>query len=318
MKVAIVGAGVAGLACAERLQSRGIAAALFDKGKRPGGRLSTLYLDGMAWDFGCRFIKPVGNAFAQQADTWVKAGLLAPWQDGPDGAFVGVPGMNAFVAAQSELHDVSFNALVQRIERNGAGWFLSGADLSEGPFAALIIAIPAEQAAPLLSLQDLNMAREAATVRSHPCWSVMAAFDQPLAVPAYLQDRGAIAWAARDNSKPGRGTAECWVIQASPEWSQQNMEMGREDVALNLLELFEAECGMALPHPTFLKAHRWRFALAYGQHSETLWNEQLRLGACGDWCMATQVEGAWLSGVALADKVISAFENQATPVSQLL
>ena len=39
MRVAIVGAGIAGLACAERLADYQIDAVLFDKGKRPGAYL---------------------------------------------------------------------------------------------------------------------------------------------------------------------------------------------------------------------------------------------------------------------------------------
>lgn len=312
MKVAIIGAGIAGLACAERLKANGFQPVLFDKGKRPGGRLSTLQLDDKAWDFGCQYVKPDSGAFARQVADWSKAGLLAPWEEGPEGAMVGTPGMNALVAAQCAKHDVRFNALVQRIESDGLSWFLSGPDLCEGPFAALAIAIPSEQAAPLLSLHDLLMAREAASARSQPCWTVMAAFDAPLAgVPAYLQDRGAIAWATRNNSKPGRGETDCWVIQAGAEWSQQHLEMDREEVAQELFRLFQAECGVALTQPTFLKAHRWRFALAFGQHGATMWNPQLRLGACGDWCMAPQVEGAWLSGVELADKISASLRDTA-------
>lgn len=304
MKVAIIGAGIAGLACAGELKAHGIDAVLFDKGKRPGGRLSTLQLDDKAWDFGCQYVKAVSPAFARQVAAWSAAGLLAPWPEGPEGAMVGTPGMNALVAAQCAQHDVRFGAQVQRIESDGLSWFLSGPDLCEGPFAALAIAIPSEQAAPLLSLHDLDLAREAASARSKPCWTVMAAFAAPLAgVPSCLQDRGAIAWAARNNSKPGRGDTECWVIQAGAEWSQQHLELDREDVAQQLFALFQAELGSALPQPTFLKAHRWRFALAFGQHGATMWNPQLRLGACGDWCMAPQVEGAWLSGVELAKKI---------------
>ena len=307
MKVAIIGAGIAGLACADRLKASGIEPVLFDKGKRPGGRLSTLQLDGLAWDFGCQLVRAQTDEFTAQVARWTQAGLLAPWETGPEGALVGVPGMNALVAAQCAQHDVRFGALIQRIESDGLSWFLSGPDLCEGPFSALVIAIPAEQAAPLLSLHDLDMAREAAAARSGPCWTAMIAFDQPLgSVPDYLQDRGPIAWAARNNSKPGRGEAECWVIQASPEWSQQHLELDRDDVAQRLLDLFAAECGTALPATTFLKAHRWRFALAFGQRGATVWNPRLRLGACGDWCMGPQVEGAWLSGVELADQVLAA------------
>ena len=38
---AIVGAGIAGLACAQQLQAAGRTVQLFDKGRRPGGRVAT-------------------------------------------------------------------------------------------------------------------------------------------------------------------------------------------------------------------------------------------------------------------------------------
>lgn len=304
MKVGIVGAGIAGLACAARLAQNGMQSELFDKGKRPGGRLSTFELDGMAWDFGAQLIEPGHGAFAAQAADWEQAGLLASWSDGPTGALVGVPAMSSLVEAQCADHTVHFGAAVHRIENDGLAWHLSGPGLCEGPFAALAIAVPAEQAAALLSLHDLAMAREAAAARSLPCWTVLAAFAGPLSSPAaFLRDRGAIAWAARNNSKPGRGPAECWVIQAGPEWSQQHLERESNTVAKELLALFAAETGQPLPATTFLKAYRWRFARPYGQPGEPLWNPRLRLGACGDWCIASEIEGAWLAGTELAGQI---------------
>ena len=41
MRIGIVGAGMAGLACAEELTRLGHAVLLFDKGRGPGGRMST-------------------------------------------------------------------------------------------------------------------------------------------------------------------------------------------------------------------------------------------------------------------------------------
>ena len=48
MRVGIVGAGIAGLACAQRLSDHGIDVALFDKGKRPGGRLASVVVVGQS------------------------------------------------------------------------------------------------------------------------------------------------------------------------------------------------------------------------------------------------------------------------------
>ena len=308
---------MAGLACADRLRERGIDAVLFDKGKRPGGRLSTLRLEDRAWDFGCQYVMPGAGAFAAEAARWRQAGLVAPWRAGPPGALVGVPAMASLIEGLCAGKDARFGMQVQRLDRQGQSWCVSGPGFSEGPFAAIAIAIPAEQAAALLSLHDLALAREAASTRSSPCWTVMAGFDRPLAgLEAFLRDRGAIAWAARNNSKPGRGSAECWVIQAGPQWSQDHQELDRETVAARLLALFAAETGQVLPPPSFLKAHRWRFALSYGQPGATLWNAALQLGACGDWCMAPQVEGAWRAGRDLADRIMAslAFEAEAQPL----
>ena len=157
------------------------------------------------------------------------------------------------------------------------------------------------------------MAREALAARSLPCWTVMAGFAEPLpGLPHYIRDRGAIAWASRDNSKPGRGPHECWVIQASAEWSQTHLEQDREIVAPQLLAAFAESIGAILPEPTFLKAHRWRFGLSYGQRGRTLWNPRLRLGTCGDWITAPMIEGAWRSGVDMAGQVIETLVPAAT------
>ncbi|WP_296680790.1 NAD(P)/FAD-dependent oxidoreductase [Novosphingobium sp.] len=304
MQVAIVGAGIAGLSCASRLADRGLKTALFDKGNRPGGRLSTLVIDDMEWDFGAQFIENPQEPFSAALNDWIGAGLVAPWHGGPEHSFVPVPHMQSLVAALCNGHDVTFGAAVQQIERRPGGWFVRGADFASGPYDAVVIATPAEQAAPLLSLHDLVLAREAAAVRSAPCWTAMVGFGEPLPnVPVTIGDRDGVIWAARNTSKPRRGSAECWVLEAGPEWSRQNLEEAREDVATQLLALFAAEAGISLPEPTFLKAHRWRFARPHGTAGRTLWNERLHLGACGDWCIDATIAGAWQSGTALGERI---------------
>ena len=45
MRIAIIGAGMAGLSCADALRDEGHEIALFDKGRGPGGRMSTRRVD---------------------------------------------------------------------------------------------------------------------------------------------------------------------------------------------------------------------------------------------------------------------------------
>lgn len=312
MKVAIVGAGIAGLACADRLTACGQQVAIFDKGKRPGGRASTLTLEDKAWDFGAQYFTSRSPAFRDTVARWTMAGHVAPWPQAGDDALVGMPGMSAILAAEAARHDVRFNALVQAIGRVGRSWHLIGPGMTEGPFDAVVIAVPAEQAATLIGLHDLNMAKEAATVRSVPSWTLMLAFAEPLdGVADVIRPTGAIAWAARNSSKAGRPATECWVIQAEAEWSARNLERDAADVAPDLLTHFAELVGRPLPQPIFQKAHRWRFALPRGGHGAPIWNGLLGLGACGDWCSAPRIEAAWLSGQQLADRILASTQKQA-------
>lgn len=312
MKVAIVGAGIAGLACAKRLTERGIAVEVFDKGRRPGGRLSTLQIEGQSWDFGAPFVRVTNPQFAAQVQLWEQAGVIARWTGGPAGAWVGVPRMSTLIEAAAQQLPVRFGAQVQRIDRHGSAWSIAGPDLHEGPFSGIVLAVPCEQAATLLSVHDLMMAQEAASVRSVPCWSVMAAFAAPLhGLPDVVGEHGPIRWAARNNSKPGRGTDECWVIHGESDWSQQNLEMPAPQVAQELLAALAGLAGQNLPEAQFLKAHRWRFALPMGQRGKALWNPGLQLGACGDWCVGPRIEGAWRSGVELAEQIASGLTSPA-------
>ncbi len=304
MRVAIVGAGIAGLACAERLADYQIDAVLFDKGKRPGGRLSSLSIEEGAWDFGAPYLVARDPLFSARAARWTREGVLARWWSGPAGAMVGTPSMGGLVGAMCDNLDVRFRTHVNRTFRDDTGWHVAGDGFQEGPFYAVLMATPAEQAAALLSLHDLAMASEAASVRSVACWTVMASFAEPLDIETtFLSDSPPLSWAARDNTKPDRPDRECWVIQADAAWSRPNLERDAKDVANDLLEAFRQQTNADLLPTIFLKAHRWRYARPRGEQDLLLWNEERRLGACGDWCRAPTIEGAWLSGNALAETV---------------
>lgn len=99
MRTAIVGVGMAGLACAERLAGRGHVLTLLDKGRGPGGRMSTRRVATEAgkanFDHGAQYFMVRDPGFRTRVDAWVATGCVAPWVAAGAEAFVGVPGMNA-------------------------------------------------------------------------------------------------------------------------------------------------------------------------------------------------------------------------------
>jgi predicted NAD/FAD-dependent oxidoreductase len=53
-------------------------------------------------------------------------------------------------------------------------------------------------------------------------------------------------------------------------------------------------------------AHRWRYArVDRPLGEEAWWDAARRIGACGDWCLDARVEAAFLSGRALAGRMLA-------------
>ena len=78
---------------------------------------------------------------------------------------------------------------------------------------------------------------------------------------------------------------------------------GRFDL---LTAAFERVLGQALPPVDASLAQRWLYARpAQPQDLRALCDPALGLFACGDWCLAGRVEGAWLSGQQAAREIIA-------------
>ncbi|QZD93615.1 NAD(P)-binding protein [Qipengyuania xiapuensis] len=310
MKTAIVGAGMAGLSCATALRDAGDEVALFDKGRGPGGRMSTRRMDAdgetLRFDHGAQYFTVRDERFRTQVANWQERGIAERWPAAGEDAWVGTPGMNAPIRAMADELGVQFGARIERIERDGQCWLIAGEGFDPAAFDRLVLALPAEQAAPLLEAHCPEWSKLAATTISDPCWTVMAAFAD--AVPHFndtLRNAGPIGWAARDSAKPRRSAGERWVIQAGPEWSRAHLEDEREEVTEALLGAFAAEIGAELPEIVASSAHRWRYAKSGSAGEAYLWDANLQLGVCGDWLVAPRVEGGWVSGRELAEAVLA-------------
>jgi renalase len=331
--VGIVGAGLAGLACASRLHEAGLRVMVFEKARGPSGRMSTRRADGgWSFDHGASCFTADDKDFAPVVAGCERAGCVAPWL-GRFGAlregvfvpeapgrprWVGQPRMSAIgrhlasgLALRTGWRVASLGqGQPGPIDASSPWWLTDDRGEELGPFDLVVVAVPAPQAVPLLAPAP-KLASVAASATLAPCLALMVAFERPLdlAFDAAESRDGALSWLARGASKPGRSGQEAWVAHASPSWSSAHLELGPEERTTALLAAFFETTGVSR-EPLFAASHRWRYArvtrpaVAPGG-APFLYDETARLGACGDWVAGADMEGAWCSGSALADRVLT-------------
>jgi renalase len=319
-QIAIIGAGMAGLSCGHALQQAGAQVHVFDKSRGPAGRMATRRGDGWQCDHGAQYFTARDPGFRNEVDRWVRVGAAALWQprlksyDGrqwhlPQSAlerFVGTPRMTAPARLLAADLPLSLQVTITGLARSPEGWMLTTKDTSPVAqrFDAVVVATPSGQAIPLLQGVAPRLASVAAAAEMRGRWALMLQFDAPLALDfdAAFVNHGPLAWVARNSSKPGRSGAETWLLHATPEWSRDHLEDAPDAVTAALLHAFAALGG---PTPQGHTAHRWRYADAASALTiGCAWDSGARIGLCGDWLNGGKVEGAWLSGRAMARRML--------------
>jgi predicted NAD/FAD-dependent oxidoreductase len=180
-----------------------------------------------------------------------------------------------------------------------------------GSFDFVIVSAPAPQANELLQTAAPGLAAQAAKVTPLPTWAVMMAFSDNHRLPYHglFFDAGPLSWAAQNSSKPGRD-GNTWVLHASAEWSQAHVGAPRDQIAAQLADWFCETTGLDRSSVTHLDGHSWLYSLfANPLDVGALWDPILGIGACGDWCQGARIEGAFLSGQAVAGRLLGTLAN---------
>ena len=308
-RVAIIGAGMAGLAAARLLREAGAGCTIFDKSRGIGGRMATRRAGDFSFDHGSQYFTARGPRFRAVVDDWKAAGHATSWYDHE--VIVGAPGMTAPARAMAAGLNTVMGLEVKSLSRATQGWCIhAGEEVFEG-FAAVVVAIPALQATSLIKTGGLSFP-ELASARYAPCLALMLAFDAKAAFQgeSMRREKGPIAWIARNSSKPGRPVGqETFVVHASPDWSRAYLDETPEAV-LEKLAPFAFELISAPSTPIFATAHRWRYALVEQALAvPCLWDGKAGVGACGDYCLGPRVEAAFDSGEAMARAILDTWSH---------
>jgi predicted NAD/FAD-dependent oxidoreductase len=317
--IAIVGAGLAGLSCAQALIAQGHSVQIFEKSRGVGGRMSTRSFETWACDHGAQYFTATDPAFQRQVERWQSVGAAALWEaqitsfesDGwqtikPSvGRFVGTPSMTAPAKQLAKDLTIHFSTTIDQLLHDERHWTLHSKEhgLLEQTFDTVLLAIPSKQAEALVQAHSDALFQRCQDAVMAPSWALMVYANGrlPLDFDAAFINQGMFSWIARSSSKPQRTSEEAWLAHATTAWSQAHENTPKEAATARLVEGFEALTGY---RPLTFQSHLWRFArLGHATHHGHVFDDTLQLGLCGDWTSTEKVEGAWLSGQALAREI---------------
>ena len=312
--------GSLGYASAGTLTDHGHEVKVFDKGRGPGGRTATRRVDpNWAFDHGAQYFTARDSHFVHTVGDWLEKGVVAEWggrvvrlQAGtatdttPQPRTLGCRECPPLPPTWPRIWPCAGSHVSQASLCSPDGWQLvDESGCGYGPFDSLVVALPRRR--------RRNFSRRTPS-RSRP-----EASRFPRAGPYSRRSRtGSTCRGMRPSSttrrcpgSPGivpspaaRGT-DCWVLHASPAWSAAHLEEAPDAVGPQLLAAFAAALWRPVPEPIYRAVHRWRYSPGADPEARaTLFDADAGLAVCGDWLGGGRVEGAFLSGIAAADRVL--------------
>jgi predicted NAD/FAD-dependent oxidoreductase len=341
--IAIIGAGVSGLAAANVLQDAGYAVTLFEKSCGVGGRGATRQRDGFIYDHGAQYVKEgapeIMELITERFKTPDLIDIAKPvWIfDAQNHIQEGDPQLNAerkisykrgltsLSKRMAEGLHIRFETNITYLERErgGGGWQLLDTQKHvHGSFDMLLIAIPASQAGDLIddsALDDEQLQKKLVkglhSATYNPLISVMLGYRPcPQRRPYYAlvntDKQHPISWLAWEHEKspervpPGGGLL---IAQMAPKYSHDHMNTPDEILVEETTHLVAQLLQEELPAPIFSDIQRWRTALPTTRADAQAINAlslPYGLAFCGDGFVGGRLHLALQHGILVAQQLI--------------
>lgn len=290
--ITIIGAGIAGAACAAVLRDAGIPFRVVDRGRAVGGRMASPTLSGRRVDIGAGYFTVRDPEFETLVRSWETAGLARPWTD----TFGVIEAGEAPSTSTGPMRWATPDGLRSLVSNMANGVTVETAKFEDLPDGDVVLAMPDPQASRLTSVRD--------AVEYQPVITVVCEFDAlelPFRDAAFVNDNPAIEFVADDGSRRGDG-APVLVVHSTAEVARAHLDDPTAAIR-PVVDAVRELLGCA--EPVWTHAHRWTFAKPLSAHDATfdlVESGGRRIGFAGDqWCPegSPRVESAWRSGTDL-------------------
>lgn len=322
-KIAIIGGGLSGLVTAQNLNND-FDVTLFEKARGVGGRMSTRRADPYQFDHGAQYFTARSKRFKEFLRPHIETGLVQEWKakiltlekgakaykrEWFEPHYVCAPRMNSLCKHLQKGIKFFFSAEISSLEKQDDQWRLVDKDgVDHGIFDFIIITAPAEQTANLVP-DDFEHLEKIQNTQMTGCYSVMLGFETlpKLNWDIAMPKNSIIGWMAVNSLKPDRETAPSIIIQSTNEWADENMEEDMQAMGGVIINEFCELSGVSLDLIVHKATHRWKYANTIeAEKSEYsfYYDDNLKIGACGDWCIQGRVESAFLSADKLSKEIL--------------
>jgi len=287
--VLIVGAGIAGLTLANRLQQEGMTVTVIEKARGTGGRFSSKRLSHgnvqISADMGAPSFTAVSEEFLDKVKSWQALGVVAPWHVDQEGMqhYVGIPRNSMLTRHLSENIDVRYSTRVSKLKQESTGWKVECAPHEGEGFELyadyLVLTTPAQQAADLLP--SSYIAREwLQQVQCAPVFVSLLLCDNQLNAdnPFMLLDHPDVARISFEHDKPERTHHDYSVlkVEATTKFTLLHLNSDKSAVQKMLIEaaqdILSTQLNVVEAH-----THRWLYS-QYSPENIDLFNHyQIKL-----------------------------------------
>jgi predicted NAD/FAD-dependent oxidoreductase len=309
VRVIVVGAGIAGVACAVQLAAAGADVRVLERDPAPGGRMGGLRIAGRPVDMGAAYFTVRDSGFAEVVGRWQAAGLVRPWTS-ELGVFAGgargrspgpvryaaPPGLGALVADLAGGLEVEPGHEVRRV---GPGPVVDGERAD-----AVVLAMPDPQAQRLLDPASPAAAQVAAR-EWQPAIAVAAGWEErrwPVLSAAFVNDHPVLTIVADDGDRRGDG-APVLVAHTTAEVAAAHPDRP-EDVVEPVLGALRDLLGVTA-RPAWTAVRSWPAASPARSRDRPFFLGDDGVALAGDGWGSPRVETAWRSGTLLGRALTS-------------
>ena len=307
--ITIIGAGVAGLMCAQRLVESGLSVSIFDKSRGVGGRLASRRIENGVFNHGASEMADfrTNTDLPQFAKKILEKAVSENILISNGSTLTAYASMKTFTDHISRGIKIEKEAEIVSIKNQSPGIELllkdtSAIQLNEN---ILIFAIPQPQVLNLLQNKFSAISDLIKPAKMYASISGLFAFDQSISRNSPNSENENII-AHHENSRIGQDLLlDCWTVHSKKTYGQHWIDLDKDeikDLLLNNLKELDLE---NFTKPVYSAGHRWLYGFTEKSlNLDYIYNDHHNIGICGDWCRGDTVIDAVISGVSLAEKIL--------------